>query len=123
MRQRFCSELKKFSFILLVGIGYYAFVTIFGFGLPCLFHEVTGLLCPGCGVSRMLIAISRFEFQSAFMYNKALFILLPVILAIYANYEVVYIRTGQKSMGRVGKCLLIGTAVLLIAFGIVRNII
>ncbi len=44
--------------------------------LPCVFYEVTGLYCPGCGMTRATNAILHFKFLEAIGYN-----LLPLILA------------------------------------------
>ncbi len=33
--------------------------------LPCLFHYVTGLYCPGCGGTRALIALSRLHLMQS----------------------------------------------------------
>ena len=29
----------------------------FGFGMPCSFHSITGLPCPGCGLTRSVLAL------------------------------------------------------------------
>ena len=54
-------------------------------GIPCIFHEVTGLYCPGCGITRCLLALSHLEFYQAFRYNILVFLLLPffIIAMIY----------------------------------------
>ena len=39
----------------------------------CLFHQVTGLSCPGCGTARALHALLRLRVVDAFWYNPALF--------------------------------------------------
>lgn len=40
-----------------------------GIGIPCLFYQVTGLKCPGCGNSRAAMALLRLDFAAAFSYN------------------------------------------------------
>ena len=40
----------------------YAFLILHTpFRIPCLFREVTGLQCPGCGTSRMVLALMRLD--------------------------------------------------------------
>ena len=56
------------------------------FSIPCLFHELTGLYCPGCGITRMIFSILQFDFYQAFRWNIFLFILIPIFL----GYGIVY---------------------------------
>lgn len=46
----------------------------------CLFYQITGWQCPGCGSQRMIHALLQCDFASAWRYNAYLFFLLPVIL-------------------------------------------
>lgn len=56
----------------------YAFLILHTpFRIPCLFREVTGLQCPGCGTSRMALALMRFDIPAAFAYNPVAFFSLP----------------------------------------------
>ena len=47
----------------LVGLGavYTAVIFVVGRGLYCPFWKLTGLLCPGCGVTRMCLALLRLD--------------------------------------------------------------
>ena len=36
---------------------------------PCLFHQITGLNCPGCGGTRAVSSALRLDFRAAFWYN------------------------------------------------------
>lgn len=123
MRQRLLSETIKFIAILLIGIAYYLLVSHFGISIPCLFNYATGLLCPACGITRMIIAIVHLDFVSAFHYNMALFITLPVIFAIFISYEIAYIKSGKRKLGRFSNALLWFEIVLLLIFGVLRNIL
>lgn len=40
-----------------------------GIGIPCLFYQVTGLQCPGCGNSRAVMALLRLDIAAALSYN------------------------------------------------------
>lgn len=46
---------------------------------PCMFHELTGLYCPGCGSTRATRRLLCGDLAGAFRYNPLLVVLLPVI--------------------------------------------
>ena len=47
---------------------------------PCLFYELTGLLCPGCGTGRYLLSLLRLDLYAAFRYNPLLFVSFPFLV-------------------------------------------
>ena len=100
-----------------MGVG---MILMVGAGLPCLFYELTGFRCPGCGVSRMLIAIGHLEFAEAFAHNRFLFVTGPLILLYLACVEGKYVLYGSRSMGKweIFVWIEIGLA---LAFGVLRN--
>ena len=123
MRQRLLSEAKKGAVLISAGIIYYIIISQFETALPCIFNLLTGKLCPACGVTRMIESMLKFDFESAFGYNKALFLTWPVILAVFIYYEVRYIKTGVRALSRAFNILLWAEIILLLLFGVVRNII
>lgn len=123
MKQRLKSETTKFLIILIVGGIYLLFFKYTKFKIPCIFHELTGLLCPGCGISRMLANISAGDFFSAYGYNKLLFITLPLILADFLLEEIRYIKTGSRRILLLSKIFVYVEIIALLLFGIVRNIL
>lgn len=50
--------------------------------LPCLFHIITGLYCPGCGAGRASYSILHGRFYAAFRYNPMYVILLRFLVSI-----------------------------------------
>ncbi len=46
----------------------------------CLFHEATGLLCPGCGATRALAALLHGHLAEAVHLNALIIALVPVAL-------------------------------------------
>ena len=46
-----------------------------GGGLVCLFYELTGLYCPGCGAGRAAIALLHGHIREALGHNPLLFLL------------------------------------------------
>lgn len=49
------------------------------FNVSCYIREITGFLCPSCGITRATKAILDFDFISAIQYNEFfVFVLLPI---------------------------------------------
>ena len=64
--------------------------------LICVFHELTGYYCPGCGSGRALRALLHGSFAEAFGYN-ALFLLLGVPCGVLLGWE--YLRFVFPGLG------------------------
>lgn len=96
------------SYLLLLRNGY------LHFGVPCLFYKITGLWCTGCGVTRMLIRLSKLDFVGAFRSNEFVFLTLPAILWVW-----LYEGSRFKKAKEVGTWVLLSAA---LTFGILRNI-
>ena len=122
MAQRRKKVIKIALVIFLIGATYAVAVLIIGAGIPCPFRAVTGLDCPGCGVSRMFLSLFRLDFASAFRYNAAVLCLLPLMAATAARYVFVYVKYGRRRDRFVDIAVWFMIAVLL-AFGVLRNIL
>jgi hypothetical protein len=48
----------------------------------CVFHDLTGLYCPGCGITRALHALVHFDLQRAFAMNAFFVLSLPLLAAM-----------------------------------------
>lgn len=46
----------------------------------CLFHELTGWQCPGCGSQRMLHALFHGNLREAWNYNAFLLCIIPLLI-------------------------------------------
>ncbi len=123
MRRRLFRVLRGLGIVLLLGLAYALWGTVTGLWLPCPFHALTGLECPGCGVTRMCLALLRLDFAGAWAANPGLLLLSPLILAL-AGWQVSdFIRTGSRRPSRGQRALgwvLVGLAV---GYGILRNCI
>ena len=108
-----------FSIIL---ISYLILVKIFHIYIPCIFHKVTKLYCPGCGVTRMLLEILRGNFYQAFRYNQLLFILLPVFIVYFIDYIYSNIKNKKSLLDKTPSVVWYILIVVLLVFGIGRNI-
>jgi hypothetical protein len=74
--------------LVLLGCGLLAFRSLNLSETPwlpkCLYHELTGLHCPGCGITRALQALAQWNIPQAFAYNAlwpiAVLLTLPYLL-------------------------------------------
>ena len=123
MKKRIFKTIFFFILGVLFFIGYYFIFTKTGYGIPCLFHEITGLYCPGCGFTRMLFALVRFKIPEAFGYNQLLFILLP-FLVFYFIYNIYLYITAKKDkiLKKIPNYVYIILLVIIISWGVVRNL-
>lgn len=80
---------------LLLGFSYLIFCLFSGHSLPCPFHAVTGLDCPGCGFTRMMLAIIHGDISGAFEANPALLLGGPLLLGQILRRDSHWIRTGR----------------------------
>lgn len=60
----------------------FAVIVAFYFTYGCPIRFFTGVACPGCGMSRALLALLKFDFSLAFEMHPLVF-LLPVAVIIY----------------------------------------
>ena len=97
-------------------------LSIYGFGIPCMFHVITGWQCPGCGATRMLLSLLHLDWKGAFHYNPALMILLPA-LALWAIPSLwKYLLEGTWHTSKIQNYILWGMTTAFLLFGILRNI-
>lgn len=117
------SRILVVALILGLGIIYVLLAFFTGIGIPCFLYEATGLLCPGCGLSRMVFAILRLDFYTAFRMNGLMFILSP-FLAVFIGYAMYcYISDRPNLMvKKIPKAIYIIIIASVIIFGILRNI-
>ena len=120
--QRLKLVLKNAGIILILGIIYYFFIKITHLGIPCVFNLITGLHCPGCGVSRMFISLFALDFKAAFSYNALVMIFGPIAAIFVLRHYIIYILKGNQKSDKLETVLLIIALILTITFGILRNI-
>ena len=60
--------------------------------MKCPILWLTGFSCPGCGITRALMALCRLDFATAWYYNPMVFYLLPVAPVLL----IAYFRKAQK---------------------------
>ena len=52
----------------------------------CLFHNLTGLECWGCGMTRALASVAYLDFEAAWGYNRAVVVVAPLLLYIWLKW-------------------------------------
>lgn len=91
----------------------------FSFYIPCIFHKITHLYCPGCGLTRMILSIFKLNFYQAFRYNPLLFIMMPFII----TYEIInYLKWIQDKSFIISKKIWYILLIITIIYTILRNI-
>ncbi len=114
-------RLRVLAVWLAAGLGYLVWVRATGWGIPCPIHAVTGLECPGCGITRMLIGLSRGDWAAARAANAGLFYLSPLLVLVLGRVLWRWL-TGRKA-DTPGTCIVIWALVIyLVVWGIFRNL-
>lgn len=89
---------------------------VFNFTIPCLFHEITNLYCPGCGITRMFLALFKLDFYQAFRYNPLVFILLILSIVYFL------VKKIGKLNFKLPNYIYYYLLFIVIIYGILRNI-
>ena len=122
MERRLFEVLGRTALLLLLGQLYVLWGSLTQLWLPCPFHLLTGLDCPGCGVTRMCLALLRLDLSAAWSSNPGLLVLSPLLLGLLSWRAVTYIRTGNRRFTR-GETFLCWTLVVIfLLYGLLRNL-
>ena len=87
---------KRYILLLAAGFSYLLFCRTTGLSLPCPFHAATGLDCPGCGITRLMLALSEGDLAGAFHANEAIFILGPILCIFLLRDDLHWILQGDR---------------------------
>ncbi len=107
----------------MAGLLYGIFVSYTGLAIPCLFRKVTGLLCPGCGVTGMCVALLHLDWRGAFSCHPVLFVLLLPLTAVFICGAAGYVQNGRFRFARWQNLILYVSVAALVIFGVVRNLV
>ena len=73
-----------------------AYGLMFALGITCPIRFLTGISCPGCGMTRAVLSALRFRFADAFCFHPLWILLLPAVALIgYLSFK------GKKTALRV----------------------
>lgn len=118
----FLVAIKSIVVLIIFGIVYLFVFKRFDVGIPCIFRLLTGLKCPGCGMTHAIAAISEGSFKEAIDYNALSLTVLPVT-CMYLLYRLFREQKGNGEDFYVWEYVLLGAMVLVaLAYGLIRNI-
>lgn len=96
LKTRAKSVFKRYMLLIAIGIAYMVFCRTTGLSLSCPFHALTGLDCPGCGITRLFLSFAEGDLTGAFLANEALFICGPFLLAMLFFQDLHWIFYSEK---------------------------
>lgn len=81
-----------FNFLkaLVAAMGFVSIVIFTGSGTMCYFKTITGLPCPGCGLTRAFISLYKGSIKDAFMFHP-LWFLIPAIAGVIIFKDFLYL--------------------------------
>ena len=120
-RQKHAKQWRCAGILLGIGFAYYLLIQFTPFHLLCLFQRITKLACPGCGITHFLVRLLHFDIPGAVQENVAvagLILLWGPLLFI----RVIWHPKWLQKNGRFERILACICVVLLLLFGILRNL-
>lgn len=102
---------------------YLAITNIFSF--KCIFKDLFGIRCPGCGLTRSFISILNFDFISAIKYN---FLGIPIFISfvLISFFMIIDIfKNSDKTLKFINKILqtrYIELLILIVVVMLINNI-
>lgn len=110
-------------FLLSLVCFYYYIFNHYNIGISCLFHELTGLDCPGCGITRLLFSLLELDFYQAFRYNPLIFISLPFLIFYLIDYIIkTFTNRSNYLYKRINNKTWLILFFIVLIFGILRNV-
>lgn len=88
----------------------------------CLFHELTGLNCPGCGALRATHQLIHGHLAAAFRLNPFLCLVLPVMLLVLVKNAIQQLRGAAQKPKVVSPFWIRLLLAALILFTVLRNL-
>ena len=123
MKERLYKTLKPIFLILLLGIVYVVLIYTTDFRILCPFRYVTGLDCPGCGVSRVILSYLKLDFKTAFYTNPVITVILPILFVDFIYYKYHYVvHDNKKDFNKLENIVLYIMIGALILYAVIKNI-
>ena len=119
MKKRLMKVIIRDVLLLLILIGYYFFNKYTGIYVPCIIHEITGLKCPGCGITHLVFALFHLNIKEAFNSNPLVFIYMPFIIFYFTYLDYLYIyEKKDKILKRIPNWVWIILIIITLAYGV-----
>ena len=115
-------RLKNLGILILVGLAYYLETQTLGFTLGCPLFQLTGLRCPGCGLTRACLLFMQGELAGAAAANWGLTLCLPLALPWLCVFVYRWLF-NRPTMTRGMKVTGVILVIWLVLWGIVRNLV
>lgn len=78
-------KISQLRLKLLVTLGYLALITVLSLlNVPCIFQYFFSIPCPGCGMTRAILSVLRFDFSSAFRFHP-MFWSMPILYIYFLS--------------------------------------
>ena len=90
--------IRDLAILFIVGFIYYLIQKFTGRGMVCFVRYLFHVYCPTCGTTRMIMAMTRLDFKTAFSYNQYMFVTFPFWVG-----EIIYFFYILESKKRVNK--------------------
>ncbi|MFV0173195.1 DUF2752 domain-containing protein [Empedobacter falsenii] len=93
------------------------------FSIKCMFHEITGLWCPGCGGQRAFSLLVHGHFLQSLQYNLILpFALYICVKLYYAIIENIFLGKPMSGKLHLPESFARNFLIFLLVYSILRNI-
>lgn len=94
-KQRARTVLQELVVIIILGFIYLIGFFVSGRGIPCLFHKLTGLKCPGCGMTHAIAQLWAGQIRKAWEFNALCISVLPFICFYMFYRAVCYVNNDE----------------------------
>ena len=122
MKTRLRKIIVNMIILLAMGITYLVWCRVTGLYIPCIFRSVTGLYCPGCGITHMFVALSNLDFAEAYRCNAVVLVLLPIWLVLLFDVLRQYVLNGTLKLSKLQNLVLWLSLCCLGVFFLIRNV-
>lgn len=112
-------KIRDIIVLIVIFLIYAILIIRFDIGIPCVFYEITGLYCPGCGITRLCLSLFEGDVYQAFRYNPIIFIDLPILFILFVLN--IFLKKN-KNIKKITDVIIIFLATITIIFGVIRNI-
>lgn len=119
-KERAIKYIRISVLIMVLGISAFTLEHFGIIGLSCVTYKYAGIICAGCGGTRMVQSILQLELYQAFRYNPIVFMSIPLYIFMYIKCGITYKKQGRITDKLANYILLY--IVIIVLYSIIRNI-